>query len=111
VIGQDNSAWASDERDGPKETASPSLHDQSHPDGLQPVIEKTMDAEWESVGPAVMVRSKLHTENRNRPFLIVRYAALTQIYKTNVVTVCTQCAQLGDATHKTLMKYMQEHRG
>ncbi|XP_072242475.1 transcription factor SOX-6-like isoform X2 [Leuresthes tenuis] len=70
VIGQDNSAWASDERDGPKETASPSLHEQPHPDGLQPVREKSTDAEWESVGSAMMVRSKLHTENRNRPFLI-----------------------------------------
>ncbi|KAM4573258.1 transcription factor SOX-6-like isoform 1-T1 [Odontesthes bonariensis] len=70
VIGQDNSTWASDERDGPKETPSPALHEQPHLDGLQPVREKTTDAEWESVSPAVMVRSKLPTDNRNRPFLI-----------------------------------------
>ncbi|KAM4573260.1 transcription factor SOX-6-like isoform 3-T3 [Odontesthes bonariensis] len=54
VIGQDNSTWASDERDGPKETPSPALHEQPHLDGLQPVREKTTDAEWESVSPAVM---------------------------------------------------------
>ncbi|XP_017292302.1 transcription factor SOX-6 isoform X1 [Kryptolebias marmoratus] len=54
VIGQDNEAWDGDERDGPKETASPSSHDEPHPDKLQPAREKLADAEWENVGPAVM---------------------------------------------------------
>ncbi|XP_028287418.1 transcription factor SOX-6-like isoform X2 [Parambassis ranga] len=54
VTGQDNAGWAGDEREGPNETPSPSLHDQPHPDDLQPIREKPMDAEWESVGPAVM---------------------------------------------------------
>ncbi|XP_022058332.1 transcription factor SOX-6-like isoform X3 [Acanthochromis polyacanthus] len=54
VIGQDNAAWAADEREDPKESASPSLHDQPHPDELQPIREKPTDAEWENVGPAVM---------------------------------------------------------
>ncbi|XP_026166352.1 transcription factor SOX-6-like isoform X2 [Mastacembelus armatus] len=54
VIGQDSVTWASDEREGPKETASPSSHDQPHPDDLQPIREKRMDADWENVGPAAM---------------------------------------------------------
>ncbi|XP_004564551.1 transcription factor SOX-6 isoform X1 [Maylandia zebra] len=54
VIGQDSAGWVGDEHDGPKETVSPSLHDQSHPDELQPIREKPTDAEWESVSPAVM---------------------------------------------------------
>uniref|UniRef100_A0A3Q3AT99 SRY-box transcription factor 6 n=1 Tax=Kryptolebias marmoratus TaxID=37003 RepID=A0A3Q3AT99_KRYMA len=49
VIGQDNEAWDGDERDGPKETASPSSHDEPHPDKLQPAREKLADAEWENV--------------------------------------------------------------
>ncbi|KAL4005405.1 hypothetical protein ACER0C_005118 [Sarotherodon galilaeus] len=54
VIGQDSAGWVGDEHDGPKETVSPSLHDQSHPDELQPIREKPTDAEWENVSPAVM---------------------------------------------------------
>ncbi|XP_029378858.1 transcription factor SOX-6-like isoform X1 [Echeneis naucrates] len=54
AIGQDNASWAKEEREGPKETASPSSHDQPHPDELQPVREKPTDVEWENVGPAVM---------------------------------------------------------
>uniref|UniRef100_A0A8D3C6A3 SRY-box transcription factor 6 n=1 Tax=Scophthalmus maximus TaxID=52904 RepID=A0A8D3C6A3_SCOMX len=54
ATGQDTAAWAKHEREGPKETASPSSHDQPHPDGLQPIKEKTSDIEWESVGPAAM---------------------------------------------------------
>ncbi|KAM9754900.1 transcription factor SOX-6-like isoform 2-T2 [Menidia menidia] len=54
AIGQDSVAWAGEERDGPKETASPSLHEQPHPDELQPLREKATEAEWDSVGPAVM---------------------------------------------------------
>ncbi|XP_041853698.1 transcription factor SOX-6-like isoform X2 [Melanotaenia boesemani] len=54
VIGQDIAVWAGDERDDPKETASPSSQDQPHPDELQPAREKPTDAEWENVGPAVM---------------------------------------------------------
>ncbi|XP_022611919.1 transcription factor SOX-6-like isoform X1 [Seriola dumerili] len=54
AIGQDNAAWAKEEREGPKETPSPSSHDQPHPDELQPVREKPTDIEWESVGPAAM---------------------------------------------------------
>ncbi|XP_013882059.1 transcription factor SOX-6 isoform X2 [Austrofundulus limnaeus] len=54
VIGRDNEAWDGDERDGPKETASPSSHDEPHPDHLQPARENPTDAEWENVGPAVM---------------------------------------------------------
>ncbi|GAA6215301.1 transcription factor SOX-6-like isoform X2 [Lates japonicus] len=53
-IVQDNAAWAKDEREGPKETASPSLHDQPDPDELQPIREKPTDIEWENVGPAAM---------------------------------------------------------
>uniref|UniRef100_A0A3B4WQP9 SRY-box transcription factor 6 n=1 Tax=Seriola lalandi dorsalis TaxID=1841481 RepID=A0A3B4WQP9_SERLL len=34
AIGQDNAAWAKEEREGPKETPSPSSHDQPHPDEL-----------------------------------------------------------------------------
>ncbi|XP_056242930.1 transcription factor SOX-6-like isoform X4 [Seriola aureovittata] len=54
AIGQDNAAWAKEEREGPKETPSPSSHDQPHPDELQPAREKPTDIEWESVGPAAM---------------------------------------------------------
>ncbi|XP_039990224.1 transcription factor SOX-6-like isoform X1 [Xiphias gladius] len=54
VTGQDNVAWAKDERDGPKEKASPSSHDQAHSDEPQQIIEKPTDIEWENVGPAVM---------------------------------------------------------
>ncbi|XP_030587373.1 transcription factor SOX-6-like isoform X2 [Archocentrus centrarchus] len=54
VFGQDNAGWAGDEREGQKDAASPSLHDQSHPDELQPIREKPTDAEWENVSPAVM---------------------------------------------------------
>ncbi|XP_047451527.1 transcription factor SOX-6-like isoform X1 [Mugil cephalus] len=54
VIGQDNAAWAGDEREGLKEMVSPPLHDQPHPDEPQPIREKPTDAEWENVGPAVM---------------------------------------------------------
>ncbi|XP_008292539.1 transcription factor SOX-6 [Stegastes partitus] len=54
VIGQDNAAWTCDEREDPKESVSPPLHDQPHPDELQPIREKPTDAEWENVGPAVM---------------------------------------------------------
>nr|XP_043891457.1 transcription factor SOX-6-like [Solea senegalensis]XP_043891458.1 transcription factor SOX-6-like [Solea senegalensis]XP_043891460.1 transcription factor SOX-6-like [Solea senegalensis]XP_043891461.1 transcription factor SOX-6-like [Solea senegalensis]XP_043891462.1 transcription factor SOX-6-like [Solea senegalensis] len=54
ATGQDNTPWAKHEQEGPKETASPSSHDQLHPDELQPIREKTTDTEWENVGPAVM---------------------------------------------------------
>ncbi|XP_071398105.1 transcription factor SOX-6-like, partial [Centroberyx affinis] len=54
AMGQDNVAWAGEEREGPKETASPPLHSQPHPDELQPIREKPSEAEWESVGPAAM---------------------------------------------------------
>lgn len=67
VIGQDSAGWVGDEHDGPKETVSPSLHDQSHPDELQPIREKPTDAEWESVSPAVMVRSELGQAFRKWP--------------------------------------------
>lgn len=67
AIGHDNTAWANDEREGPKESKAspPPSHDQPHPDETQPIREKQIDAEWENVGPAVMVRSELHTELRN----------------------------------------------
>ncbi|KAM7002777.1 transcription factor SOX-6-like isoform 4-T4 [Tautogolabrus adspersus] len=52
AMGQDIGAWASDKREGLKETPSPSSHDQPHPDELQPVREKLTDAEWENVVPA-----------------------------------------------------------
>ncbi|XP_031151115.1 transcription factor SOX-6-like isoform X3 [Sander lucioperca] len=54
AMGQDNVAWASEEREGPKETPSPSSHDRPHPDELQPIREKLTDAEWENVVPAAM---------------------------------------------------------
>ncbi|TDH09933.1 hypothetical protein EPR50_G00091160 [Perca flavescens] len=54
AMGQDNAAWASEEREGPKETPSPSLHDRPHPDELQPIRQKLTDAEWENVVPAAM---------------------------------------------------------
>ncbi|XP_042352404.1 transcription factor SOX-6-like isoform X2 [Plectropomus leopardus] len=53
-MGQDNVAWPSDERDGPKETPSPSSHERPHPDELQPLREKLTDAEWENAVPAAM---------------------------------------------------------
>ncbi|XP_069551566.1 transcription factor SOX-6-like isoform X1 [Brachyistius frenatus] len=53
-ISQDNAAWAGDDREVPKETVSSPLHDQLHPDVLQPIRQKPMDAEWENVGPGVM---------------------------------------------------------
>ncbi|XP_053283536.1 transcription factor SOX-6 isoform X2 [Pleuronectes platessa] len=53
VAGQD-AAWAKHERESPKETASPSSHDQTHSDELQPIREKRTDIEWDNVGPAVM---------------------------------------------------------
>lgn len=65
AMGQDSTAWASEEREGPKETPSPSSHDRPHPDELQPLREKLTEAEWENVVPAAMVRSELHTELRN----------------------------------------------
>lgn len=60
VIGQENVTWTNDEREGPKETQSPSSHDQPHPDELQPIREKRIDADWENLGPAAVVRSELH---------------------------------------------------
>ncbi|XP_058501874.1 transcription factor SOX-6-like isoform X3 [Solea solea] len=54
ATGQDNTPWAKHEQEGPKETASPSSHDQLHPDELQPIRERMTDTEWENVGPAVM---------------------------------------------------------
>ncbi|XP_078112690.1 transcription factor SOX-6-like isoform X2 [Sander vitreus] len=54
AMGQDNAAWASEEREGPKETPSPSSHDRPHLDELQPIREKLTDAEWENVVPAAM---------------------------------------------------------
>uniref|UniRef100_A0A8C3AG45 SRY-box transcription factor 6 n=1 Tax=Cyclopterus lumpus TaxID=8103 RepID=A0A8C3AG45_CYCLU len=52
AMGQDNAAWTGDEREGPKETASPPSHDRPHPDKLQPIREKLTDAGWENVVPA-----------------------------------------------------------
>lgn len=89
VIGRDNEAWDGDERDDPKEMASPSSHDEPHPDNLQPARENQADAEWENVGPAVMVRSELRTERRNWPCPNTGYVAITHIYKTEVVAVDT----------------------
>uniref|UniRef100_A0A3Q1H7K5 HMG box domain-containing protein n=1 Tax=Anabas testudineus TaxID=64144 RepID=A0A3Q1H7K5_ANATE len=54
VIGQENVTWTNDEREGPKETQSPSSHDQPHPDELQPIREKRIDADWENLGPAAV---------------------------------------------------------
>ncbi|XP_029910280.1 transcription factor SOX-6-like isoform X2 [Myripristis murdjan] len=54
AMGQDNAAWAGDEREGQKDMGSPPLHNQPHPDELQPIREKPTEAEWDSVGPAVM---------------------------------------------------------
>ncbi|XP_034031765.1 transcription factor SOX-6-like [Thalassophryne amazonica] len=54
TINRDNATWACDERDSLKETASPSLHDQPLLNELQPIREKPMDAEWDTVGPPVM---------------------------------------------------------
>lgn len=65
AIAQDNVPWANNKREGPKETPSPSLHDQAHPDELQPIREKLTDAEWENMVPAAMVRCELRTELRN----------------------------------------------
>lgn len=104
AIGQDNAPWANDKREGPKESQSPSSHDQPHPDELQPVREKLTDVEWENMVPTAMVRCELCTELRNLPYLILRYVAITQIYKTNVLSVCTQCPHLGHTTHKTLVE-------
>ncbi|XP_063768277.1 transcription factor SOX-6-like isoform X2 [Eleginops maclovinus] len=53
-MGQENPAWASDEREGPKEPRSPHSHDRPHPEELQPIREKLTDAEWENVVPAAM---------------------------------------------------------
>ncbi|XP_056137139.1 transcription factor SOX-6-like [Lampris incognitus] len=52
AVDRDNVAWANDEREGQKEM--PSLHNQPHPDELQPIREKQSEVAWESVGPAVM---------------------------------------------------------
>uniref|UniRef100_A0A8C7Z251 SRY-box transcription factor 6 n=1 Tax=Oryzias sinensis TaxID=183150 RepID=A0A8C7Z251_9TELE len=54
AMGQDNAVWADEGPEGPKETGSPSPHDQSHSDEFQPVTEKRMDADWENVAPAAM---------------------------------------------------------
>nr|XP_046249657.1 transcription factor SOX-6-like isoform X2 [Scatophagus argus] len=54
AIGQDNVAWPNDKSEGPKEMPSPSSHDQSHLDELQPIREKLTDAEWENLMPAAM---------------------------------------------------------
>ncbi|XP_049930205.1 transcription factor SOX-6-like isoform X3 [Epinephelus moara] len=54
AMGQDNAAWAGDEREGPKETPSPSSHERPHPDELQPIREKLTEAEWENTAPAAM---------------------------------------------------------
>ncbi|KAK2880454.1 transcription factor SOX-6-like isoform X1 [Channa argus] len=54
AMGQDNATWASDEREGPQEMASPSSHDQPHADELQPIREKRTDADWDNMGPAAM---------------------------------------------------------
>ncbi|XP_045893588.1 transcription factor SOX-6-like isoform X1 [Micropterus dolomieu] len=54
AIGQDNVPWANDKREGPKESQSPSSHDQPHPDELQPVREKLTDVEWENMVPTAM---------------------------------------------------------
>lgn len=64
AIGPDSATWASDEREGPNETSSP-LHDQPHPDELQPIRDKRTDADWENVGPAAMVRRELHRAEKS----------------------------------------------
>ncbi|XP_074534236.1 transcription factor SOX-6-like [Halichoeres trimaculatus] len=56
ALGQDMAVWAGDKREGPKESLSPSLHDQ--PDELQPIREKLTEAEWETATPAA-------TDNEN----------------------------------------------
>lgn len=61
-MGQDNPAWASEEREGPKDPPTPPSHDRPHPDELQPIREKLTDAEWENVVPAAMVRRELRAE-------------------------------------------------
>ncbi len=62
---QDNVTWATDKREGPKDTPSPSSHNQPDPDELQPIREKLADAEWENMAPAAVVRCELCTELRN----------------------------------------------
>ncbi|KAI4789629.1 hypothetical protein KUCAC02_035124, partial [Chaenocephalus aceratus] len=54
AMGQDNPAWVSEEREGPKDPPTPPSHDRPHPDELQPIREKLTDAEWENVVPAAM---------------------------------------------------------
>ncbi|KAM8891381.1 transcription factor SOX-6-like isoform 3-T4 [Spinachia spinachia] len=54
AMGHDHAAWTSEEREGPKETRSPSSHERPHPDELQPIREKLTDSEWGSVVPAAM---------------------------------------------------------
>ncbi|XP_068584201.1 transcription factor SOX-6-like [Cebidichthys violaceus] len=54
AMGQDSAAWTGEEREGPKETPSPSSHDRAHPDELQPIREKLTDVEWDNMVPAAM---------------------------------------------------------
>lgn len=55
-MGHDHAAWTSEEREGPKETPSPSSHERPHPDELQPIREKLTESDWGSMVPAVVVR-------------------------------------------------------
>lgn len=66
AIGQDNVTWTNDEREGLKETQSPSSHDQPPSDELQPIREKRSDVDWENLGPAAMVRSELQSREVDR---------------------------------------------
>ncbi|XP_077939361.1 transcription factor SOX-6-like isoform X2 [Gasterosteus aculeatus] len=54
AMGHDHAAWTSEEREGPKETPSPSSHERPHPDELQPIREKLTESDWGSMVPAVV---------------------------------------------------------
>uniref|UniRef100_A0A3Q2D1Z9 SRY-box transcription factor 6 n=1 Tax=Cyprinodon variegatus TaxID=28743 RepID=A0A3Q2D1Z9_CYPVA len=51
LMGQDNAAWAGDEREGPTVMASPPLDDQPHPEDVQLAGKKAGDVEWETSAP------------------------------------------------------------
>ncbi|XP_029009366.1 transcription factor SOX-6-like isoform X2 [Betta splendens] len=53
-LDRDAASWAGDERDGPKETQSPSSPERPRSEELQPVREKRGDADWEKLGPAAL---------------------------------------------------------
>ncbi|XP_038150739.1 transcription factor SOX-6-like isoform X2 [Cyprinodon tularosa] len=51
LMGQDNAAWAGEEREGPTVMASPPLDDQPHPEDVQLAGKKAADVEWETSAP------------------------------------------------------------